>query len=63
LKNVFLSLSDKEIDDIVEAVGKIRIDKDMAEPWYPMLKKIVSVITKKPRLALKFGKVLPYFVG
>ncbi len=62
LKNVFLSLSDKEIDDIVEAVGKIQIDKDMTEPWYPMLKKIVSIIVKKPRLALKFGKVLPYFV-
>ncbi|MDI6916230.1 MAG: NAD(P)/FAD-dependent oxidoreductase [Thermoplasmatales archaeon] len=62
LKNVFLSLSDKEIDDIVKAVGKIQIDKDMTEPWYPMLKKIVSIIVKKPRLALKFGKVLPYFV-
>ncbi|MCG2827540.1 MAG: NAD(P)/FAD-dependent oxidoreductase, partial [Thermoplasmatales archaeon] len=62
LKNVFLSLSDKEIDDIVEAVGKIQIDKDMTEPWYPMLKKIVSIIVKKPRLALKFAKVLPYFV-
>jgi digeranylgeranylglycerophospholipid reductase len=62
LKNVFLKLSDKEIDDIVEAVGKIQIDKDMTEPWYPALKKIVSIIVKKPRLALKFGKVIPYFV-
>ncbi len=62
LKNVFLSLSNKEIDDIVEAVGKIQIDKDMAEPWYPMLKKIVSIIVKKPRLALKFGKIIRYFV-
>jgi len=62
LKNVFLSLSDKEIDDIFEAVGRIQIDRDMAEPWYPMLKKIVSIIMKKPRLALKFGKVMRYFV-
>ncbi|PJB21221.1 MAG: digeranylgeranylglycerophospholipid reductase, partial [Euryarchaeota archaeon CG_4_9_14_3_um_filter_38_12] len=44
LKNVFLKLSDKEIDDIFEAVGRIQIDRDMAEPWYPMLKKIVSII-------------------
>ena len=62
LKNVFLKLSDKEIDDIFEAVGRIQIDRDMAEPWYPMLKKIVSIIMKKPRLALKFGKVMRYFV-
>jgi len=62
LKNVFLLLSDKEIDDIVEAVGRIQIDKDMVEPWYPLLKKVVLIIVKKPRLALKFGKVMPYFV-
>ncbi len=62
LKNVFLSLSDKEIDDIIEAVGKIQIDKDMTEPWYPVLKKVVSIIIKKPRLALKFGKTIKYFV-
>ncbi len=62
LKNVFLSLSDKEIDDLVETVGEIQIDKNMTEPWYPMLKEVVSVIIKKPRLALKFGKTIRYFV-
>lgn len=61
LKRLFLTLSDKDIDNIVESIGNIEMP-DAKEPWHPVLSHIIKIVIKNPRFAFKFAKILPYFI-